>query len=125
LNSILQRKSAQLCIYGKESDNYVENDLPKKDNVFGIEVADTSFTAHIFLRWGYQKGFGLIPKSKHPERIKQNFEILHKFSLDEEEMNLIDSIYIETIKEDRRCKSDGEVVQSSNSKICWDSANIL
>jgi diketogulonate reductase-like aldo/keto reductase len=47
--------------------------------------------AQIVLRWDIQKGVVTIPKSIHPERIKENMEIFD-FEISEEDMQLIASL---------------------------------
>lgn len=47
--------------------------------------------AQISLRWAIQHGFIVIPKSKNPERIKENLEIFD-FELSEGEMKTIDKL---------------------------------
>lgn len=47
--------------------------------------------AQIILRWHFQNGIGFIPKSAHPERIKQNADI-YDFSLTADEMATIDGL---------------------------------
>ncbi|MDY6321584.1 MAG: aldo/keto reductase [Succinivibrio sp.] len=44
--------------------------------------------AQVILRWLYQEGAVAIPKSVHPERIKENFDI-EGFSLDKDDMDVI------------------------------------
>ena len=44
--------------------------------------------AQILLRWGLQKGFGILPKSTNPDRIRQNIA-LFSFELDAGDMKLL------------------------------------
>ena len=44
--------------------------------------------AQILLRWGLQKGFGILPKSTNPDRIRQNIALL-SFELDAGDMKLL------------------------------------
>ncbi len=44
--------------------------------------------AQVLLRWGLQKGYGILPKSTNPERIRQNFDLL-SFEIDDEDMAAI------------------------------------
>ncbi|WP_251574186.1 aldo/keto reductase [Limosilactobacillus agrestimuris] len=57
-------------------------------------------TAQIILRWHLQNGVSFIPKSVHPERIKQNADI-YDFELSTDEMNQIDALnqYLRTGRE--------------------------
>ena len=48
------------------------------------EVAE----AQILLRWGLQKGYGILPKSTNPDRIRQNID-LFSFELDAGDMKLL------------------------------------
>ena len=65
-----------------------------KNNIFNEEVINKAAVkykktpAQIILRWHIQSGFITIPKSVHPQRIKENFEIFD-FELTDEEMNEI------------------------------------
>jgi 2,5-diketo-D-gluconate reductase A len=47
--------------------------------------------AQILLRWGLQKGFGILPKSTKPDRIRQNID-LFSFELDAQDMKLLGDI---------------------------------
>lgn len=51
--------------------------------------------AQLILRWHLQQGIIVIPKSVHPERIRENCE-LYDFSLNEAQMALIDRLNTET-----------------------------
>ena len=44
--------------------------------------------AQILLRWGLQKGYGILPKSTDPNRIRQNID-LFSFKLDAADMKLL------------------------------------
>ena len=44
--------------------------------------------AQILLRWGLQKGYGILPKSTNPDRIRQNID-LFSFELDAGDMKLL------------------------------------
>lgn len=47
--------------------------------------------AQIIIRWHIQKGFVVIPKSSHPDRIRQNGEVFD-FELTDEDMSNIDNL---------------------------------
>ncbi|KAL3679869.1 hypothetical protein R1sor_022825 [Riccia sorocarpa] len=47
--------------------------------------------AQVALRWGIQKGNSVLPRSKTPERVKENFD-LFSFSLSEEDMTEIEKL---------------------------------
>ncbi len=57
----------------------------------GIANVHSKEPAQVVLRWHVQSGFLVIPKSKTPERIKDNIEIF-TFELSPEEMLQIDSL---------------------------------
>ena len=59
-------------------------DSPIKGLASKYEVAE----AQILLRWGLQKGYGILPKSTNPERIRQNID-LFSFELDDGDMKLL------------------------------------
>lgn len=48
--------------------------------------------AQVLIRWCIQKGYGVIPKSVNPDRIKENGNVFH-FSLNDQEMNNILSLH--------------------------------
>lgn len=57
------------------------------------QIADNHHKTYqqIMLKWLLQKGLVIIPKSTHPERIKQNIE-LFDFELDSQEMSQIEKL---------------------------------
>ncbi|OOB79469.1 MAG: glyoxal reductase [Epulopiscium sp. Nuni2H_MBin003] len=63
-----------------------------KDPVI-TEIADKikKTPAQVILRWHLQRGVVAIPKSKSPERIKENFDVFD-FSLSDEDMNKISAL---------------------------------
>ncbi|CAG8707038.1 9659_t:CDS:2, partial [Dentiscutata heterogama] len=62
--------------------------------------------AQILLRWAYQHGFIVIPKSVKAERIKENRNIFN-FELSNEDMEALDSLG-----------------KSQTTKFCWDPTDI-
>lgn len=56
-----------------------------------VKAHDGKSAAQVMLRWGWQKGFQLIPKSVKRHRIASNFEIFD-FSLTEAQMQLLDTM---------------------------------
>ena len=47
--------------------------------------------AQLLLRWGVQKGYAVLPKSTHPQRIRENFD-LFSFAIDEQDMSTLHSM---------------------------------
>ncbi len=67
--------------------NLLENpDLKKIANKYHKTVAQ------VILRWNIESNVMVIPKSIHPERLKQNIDIFD-FTLNEEEIHLIDRFH--------------------------------
>jgi diketogulonate reductase-like aldo/keto reductase len=60
--------------------------------------------AQIMLRWCIEQGFIALPKSTHPERIRENFEIFD-FKLDREDMEQLKKL-------------------NKDLRTCWDPTNI-
>ncbi|MCA9040495.1 MAG: aldo/keto reductase [Planctomycetaceae bacterium] len=58
--------------------------------------------AQIILRWGVQRGTAIVPKSTHPERLRENIS-LFDFELTEEEMASLNDL-----NENRRFNDPGE-----------------
>ncbi|PJF17078.1 Aldo/keto reductase subgroup domain-containing protein [Paramicrosporidium saccamoebae] len=63
--------------------------------------------SQVYLRWALQHGWGILPKSNSPHRIKENANILH-FKLSDKEMHYLDSIHIK-----------------ETQKICWDPVTVM
>jgi hypothetical protein len=63
----------------------------------------------IFLRWAWEHGYGIIPKSRHSERVIQNAEAINCLQLNAAEMDQIDKIALP------QADSDGLL-----QKTCWD-----
>ncbi|KAG0381044.1 hypothetical protein BGX24_000636 [Mortierella sp. AD032] len=64
--------------------------------------------AQILLRWGLQHGAVVIPKSTHPERIRNNID-LFSFEIDAQDMAALDAYSLE-----------GE-----RTRYCWDSTEVF
>lgn len=47
--------------------------------------------AQVLLRWGIEKGYPVLPKSRNPQRIRQNFD-LFSFTLDAEDIAQLDAM---------------------------------
>ncbi len=65
---------------------YLDNDVMC---VLGTKYGRTP--AQIGLRWAIQKGISVIPKSVHPDRIKNNAEIFD-FTIEQEDMDILDTL---------------------------------
>ncbi|KAF9199113.1 hypothetical protein BGZ49_010811 [Haplosporangium sp. Z 27] len=63
--------------------------------------------AQILLRWGLQHGAVVIPKSTHPERIKDNIDLFN-FEIDSADMNLLDAYS----------------AQGERTRYCWDPTGV-
>ncbi|CAK55890.1 unnamed protein product (macronuclear) [Paramecium tetraurelia] len=61
--------------------------------------------AQVSLRWAVQKGFIVLPKSKTPKYIKENFEIFD-FQISEEDIKVIDQL-------------------NENYHTCWDPSTVI
>jgi 2,5-diketo-D-gluconate reductase A len=62
------------------------------DSPFKAMAAKYGVTeAQVLLRWGVQKGFGVLPKSLKPERMRQNID-LFSFEIDAADMALIEGM---------------------------------
>lgn len=63
-----------------------------RDPVLGAIAEEHGVTVpQVILRWHLEHGFVAIPKSTHPERIAENFDVF-SFSLDSHEVARIDSL---------------------------------
>lgn len=73
----------------KEGEKTVKAESPLKDPVIAEIAGEYQKTpGQIILRWHIQNGFGAVPKSDNPGRIKENLNIFD-FELTEEEMKII------------------------------------
>ena len=63
-------------------------ELLKEDVIRHIAERDGRMSAQIVLRWGIQRGTIVIPKSVHPERIRENIGVFD-FELTREDMDAI------------------------------------
>jgi len=64
------------------------NGLFENETLKDISQKYNKSVAQIILRWLIQRGIVCIPKSIHPERMKENLDVFD-FSLHEEDMNII------------------------------------
>jgi methylglyoxal/glyoxal reductase len=80
--------------HGKRLDDHTLSDIAN---------AHKKTVPQIMIKWSLQHGNIVIPKSRNPERIKQNFEVFD-FELSEIEMNTINNL-------------------NENYRTCWDPTN--
>ena len=78
--------------------------LMKNESIIEVANRCEKAIAQVALRWGVQKGYVLLPKSKRKGCIEENLNMIG-WSLTEEEMKRIDEL-------------------NQNKQVCWDSANI-
>lgn len=79
---------------GTPGDRRVTPDTPmplKNPVVLKISERYKKSPAQILLRWGLQRGYGVIPKSVNPDRIRENIQIFD-FSLTEDEVSSISKL---------------------------------
>jgi len=62
-----------------------------KDYIMKIATAMGRTNAQVLLRWGYQRGFQTIPKSKNVHRLVENSHIFD-FNLSEEQMGVLNGM---------------------------------
>jgi len=68
-----------------------QGDLLEDDTIATVAAHHDRTPAQIILRWHLQVGNVVIPKSAHPERIRQNFEVFD-FALSEDDMAAIERL---------------------------------
>eukprot|EP00922_Rhytidocystis_sp_ex-Travisia-forbesii_P019340 GHVS01028658.1.p1 GENE.GHVS01028658.1~~GHVS01028658.1.p1 ORF type:complete len:301 (+),score=18.93 GHVS01028658.1:17-919(+) len=81
--------------------------LLKNPVVVSIAKGIERTPAQVLLRWGLQRGFVVLPKSKTEERIRENFEVAN-FELDQQDMDRLDSL------------QDGD----NETHFCWDPRSV-
>ena len=59
--------------------------------ITGVATAHAKSPAQVMLRWGLQHGRSVIPKSTHPSRIAENFDVFD-FELSSDEIAAIDAL---------------------------------
>jgi 2,5-diketo-D-gluconate reductase A len=68
-----------------------QGDLLEDDTIATVAAHHDRTPAQVILRWHLQVGNIVIPKSAHPERIRQNFEVFD-FALSEDDMAAIERL---------------------------------
>lgn len=64
----------------------------REDAPFKIMARKYGVTeAQVLLRWAVQKGYPVLPKSTHPERIRKNADLFH-FNLDDQDLAAIEKM---------------------------------
>lgn len=63
----------------------------ENEALVSIGQAHEKTAGQVALRWSFQKGFIALPKSTHPQRMAENYDIFD-FELSEDEMKVIDSL---------------------------------
>ncbi|EZG55318.1 oxidoreductase, aldo/keto reductase family protein [Gregarina niphandrodes] len=51
--------------------------------------------ANVLIRWCMQKGYTVLPRSKHPERVQANYGPTLTFALDQDDMNAINKMNLD------------------------------
>jgi D-xylose reductase len=68
--------------------------------------------AQVVLRWGVQRGTAIVPKTSHPERLRENLQ-LFDFEVTEEEMNSISAL-----NQNRRFNDPGHFCEAAFNSFC-------
>lgn len=66
--------------------NEGQRDIFRNEILKNIAIKHNKTIAQIILRWHLQRGVVTIPKTIHPEKMKENIDIFD-FELDEEDFN--------------------------------------
>jgi len=107
LVSLCERNGVHVQAYSSLGEGRLINGemvLPALQEVVARYPQKTA--AQVLLRWAVQHGWGVIPKSKNPERVKDNGNIFG-FQLTEEEMRSLDSLS-----------------ESNSRRFCWDPSDV-
>lgn len=63
----------------------------KNEIITGLAAKYHKTTAQICLRWGFQHGFIILPKSRQKNRINENMQIFD-FEISNEDMGKVDTL---------------------------------
>lgn len=83
-------------------------DLRDNDKIVAIAEKHGKPVFQVTLKWGLQRGCGVIPKSSSVEHQKANLSGLSDFTLSEEEMNVISSLEPQGLRICNKFKSFNE-----------------
>ena len=71
-----------------KSDEMRQDGAKTDSPIKGLASKHGVTEAQILLRWGLQNGYGILPKSTNPDRIRQNID-LFSFELDAQDMKIL------------------------------------
>ena len=74
--------------HSAKSDEMRQDGAKSDSPIKGLASKYGVTEAQILLRWGLQKGYGILPKSTNPDRILQNID-LYSFELDAQDMKVL------------------------------------
>lgn len=120
-------------------DNMMEIAESNADDI-ALSMSDSDAVACLYLLWGVQSGYSVLPKSTHPERIKHNFIVSRTASgymsvPRQQQTGLFTSIIKtdspQSMAQNQELRLSDEEMQYINSikltlrhKYCWDSATV-
>ena len=99
-------KQRGIMIQAYGSVFFGKNEHLEDNRLTSIATTKKKKVGQVLLRWGFQRGFQLIPKSVRKERLEENINIFD-FELSDDEMNTISSMegslgaYSETLNKGR------------------------
>jgi 2,5-diketo-D-gluconate reductase A len=85
---------APLSTWRQGQQSAKTDDARQKESPFaGMATQHQCSESSILLRWALQKGYAILPKSTHPERIASNFDLFQdQIALSEEEMGVLNGL---------------------------------
>lgn len=89
MQGFLEENGVQIESWGPFAEG--KNDIFTNPVLENIAARYGKSVAQVILRWMIQRGIVVIPKSVHPERIRENFDVFD-FSLNQEDMAAIKSL---------------------------------